>query len=252
MNFKKILQNLFNIDTEKDRRGLTANDVLKNLEKDVVYQNRRKLRSKQINEMERNYKELSRPIIKDLKIIGTKIKRLEELSYSEKPTPANIVNVLLKWISISNDLTVLEFLVRPLMRTEEPYDGNVLIELFERPIHENLRWIIGDVIQASRPYGIDDWIIKAVKNPKYKKSKEMLLIALYKIARAQEAIPILISSFDQYPIHVTEALSEIGGKQEIAFLKSNRDNKKKPVKEKIDIAIEKIQQRIEKQITERP
>ena len=122
-----------------------------------------------------------------------------------------------------------------------------LAELFEKTPHQEIKWVIGNTIDAAQPLDIKNWVLAVLSDSKYGSSKEMLCYAITKMAPREEAIPALIAAFERVPAHAAEALGKIGDETALQFLLDNQQRDvTKLAKNNIEKAITMIQKRLSK------
>src|SRR5690606_1317285 len=117
---------------------------------------------------------------------------------------------------VSLRLSLVQFLAHP----DRPYDGTRLAEAFDREENVAVRWSMANTIAVARPTRITDWLVAATQNPRHGKSREMLVLALARLAPRETALPILHSLLEEFPGHVPAAMAEIGSEEELNALKS--------------------------------
>jgi hypothetical protein len=127
------------------------------------------------------------------------------------PLSPQIVQVLLKWLPRVEPDRCKGPLIGALGTAGEPFDGRPLVECFERDKYDSLlRWPIANTMALARPFGITEWLIGAVKNPLFGTARQMLVLALARLAPPETSLPILVSLLDELPGHVANALEEVG------------------------------------------
>jgi len=155
--------------------------------------------------------EARKPIIKDLKNIGVDIEEISDLMECYIPLSEEIVDILLKWLRRIDNYNILEMLVRVLGDTEKPFDGAKLKELYialDDFRGDSVRFAIANTIACGKVSGLDNWIIEAIKNPKYdKSSRAMLCEAIANKHPKEKAVEVLKEVFDDVP---SRAASELG------------------------------------------
>lgn len=221
----------------KKQRVYTVDEVLRAQRQNPAWVAARRKEEEEYRRRAREFAALEQPILADLRRFGVRVPTIGEPALFRKyePLAPQVVRLLLGWLPEA-DWRLKEWLVRLLGHPAEPYDGTVLTQVFDEVLKQdldqknleegialkNLGWVIGDTIAEARPYGVTDWVIRKVADPYLNRSKEMLLIALARLADRQKAIPILKSMFDQFPAHCASALGEIGGEDELVFLKAKK------------------------------
>lgn len=191
------------------------------------------------------FSELQQPILEDFWSHGISLTLLGDALTRSVPLGPEIVELMLKWIGLTSDTRIGYWLVRPLVVVEERFDGKPLTVLFERTSDDSLRWQIGNVMTESRPFGITDWLIRAVENQAYGDGRQMLVLALARLAPKDVAQPILHRLLKDLPGFVALAWKEIGAEQELSVLEQGLAEAKPTwVKKEFLRAIKKITQRL--------
>ena len=101
------------------------------------------------------------------------------------------------------------------------------------------------MIAEARPTDVTDWLLSVVNDPAYGDSRQMLTLAVARIASPQTANDVLLSIYDQLPGHVALALAESGGKRELEFLRDKRDRSKGWIRKEINKAVGAIARRLD-------
>lgn len=231
---------------KKDEGYITAGELMARLEKDPEYQARMAAEEKEMAEKKAKLRELQKPVFEDLQRIGVVASSLPDLIHKYAPLPKEIVQILLKWVPVAEDEDIQEWLVRALAGTRVKYDGSALIELFEKTQSETLRWVIANTLESARPLNVTEWVIDAVMNPSYGDAREMLALAVARLAPKEIANERLIAIFDEFPGHAAAGLAKTGGKRELEFLEAHREGTKGWVKREINKAIKSINKRLER------
>ena len=251
----------------KKKEKLTAEEIVNRLENDPEYQ-------KEMAEIEkkRNVEiELSaiafRKVQEDLEKINVKADSIRDLIKKHAPFSNDIVVILIKWIPVIERVNIQDGLIRALCVTKLPFDGKILVELFEKdsPDADRIRWSICNTIAFGQVSGINDWIIKTIQNNTYGQSREMLCYALIKLFSEEKSIEILKTVFDDLAPQPVYALAKFGkSKSLIEYLRHKQDeyinvqknnNLSKDRKERIkatikviDDAVKKIEKRMKRKI----
>jgi len=215
------------------RKAKTAEELMLQLQSDIDYQKKIAEKKERLKKNEEEFKEAEQPILKDLLGAGYEVSSLDELVNTKTLLPDTIIQVLLKWLPQIKNNSVLEMTVRSVSAAQKnTFNGSVLTEIFERTTSDNIRWVISNAIASSLPFGIAEWVVKAIQNKSYGYSREMLCDALVKLVSPEESRIILTSIYDQLPIHATVALGKVGDELTMVFLESkNREYKDKIKKE---------------------
>jgi hypothetical protein len=158
------------------------------------------------------------------------------------------VELILKWLPrVSNDLGSQEMLVRALILAKKPFDGQILMTLFDDPDSSfNLKWAIGNTIESTKVQNVEGWLRRKFESLSLEKEKEMLVPALVKYLDHDQAIVYLTKVFDHYPMHAANALAKIGGSDDLNFLTQKLDDYKGPTKAAIKKAMAKLAKKLDK------
>lgn len=231
-------------------KTMTAAELMAKLSRDPEFVAREKsLAQEQASNVAR-FQTLALPILQDLKAIEVTPTSLDRLAHEYAPLSADVVEVLMNWIPRTTDRYVQESLIRSLAATGVRFNGKPLIEVFENTGSKGLRWAICNTIAESRPEGVTEWIIRVVQDPAYGDARQMLCLAVARLASEQTANDVLVSIFDQLPGHVAMALAESGGRRELRLLREVRTKYKGWIKKEIDKAVRAIAKRLGPNILE--
>lgn len=232
------------------RKGpIGAAELMAQLEQDPEYQARRAALDRERALKQARFKELEEPVLQDLRQIGVFIATLSDLTAQYGPLREEIICTLLKWIRLTSQATLQDawfqqWLVRPLAAVKEPFDASPLTVLFEKTNDESLRWQIANAIAQTRPRDVTDWVVRAVENQAYDQSREMLVLALARLAPKEVAQPILMRLLEHFPGFVAMAWSEIGTDLELQILETKVETAKPAwVKKEFVRAIKNIKKR---------
>lgn len=198
----------------KKRDSLTAAELAAQLANDPDYQ------SKLAAQNERAAAILAevKPILADLEALGISVNSIDELRLAYSALPESVVKVLVRWMNRLSIPSLQESIVRELASVQEPFDVRPLLQLFERTTSDSLRWAIANTLAELRPLDARDWVINALGTSKYGRAREMLLLALARIAPSSVANPVLVTYLEEMPGHVALGLAESGGRLEAELL----------------------------------
>ncbi|MCM3874434.1 MAG: hypothetical protein ND895_27400 [Pyrinomonadaceae bacterium] len=231
-------------------KPITAEELMAKLRRDPEFVAREKSRAQEQALNVARFEALAAPILQDLDAIGVTPSSLDRLAHEYAPLSADVVAVLMNWIPRTTDRYLQESLIRPLGATGVSFNGKALIEAFENTGSEGLRWAISNTIAEARPTGVTDWLIGVVQDPAYGNARQMLCLAVARLASEQTANDVLISIFDQLPGHVALALAESGGRRELKLLREMRTKYKGWIRKEIDKAVRAIAKRLGPNILE--
>ncbi len=229
---------------KKFTRPMTAAELMAQLAADPEFQRMRAEKDRRFAERKARLDEIERPITEDLRRAGVDADSIEEMTQQYAPLPSRIVAVLLHWLPRVAEDRVKESVIRALGAAEEPFDGRPLVDAFMADSSETLRWPIANTMAEATPFGITGWLIEAVGNRVFGSARQMLVLALARLAPGETARPILLSLLGELPGHVAAALAEIGGEAELQALQDRVDQVKGWEKIEFRKAIRKIKSRL--------
>jgi hypothetical protein len=143
---------------------------------------------------------------------------LSDLVNRYAPIGGELATTLVELLGTVKHPNVLDSVVRALGATRHDLDLSPLIDLFEGSSSESLRWAIGNTIAEARPPGVGPWVLKAVSNSSYGKSREMLALAAARTNPPDQANPVLLRLLDELPGHAALGLAESGTASELPTL----------------------------------
>ena len=230
----------------KYKRPMTAAELMAQLEADPNFQRTRAEKEQRRAARSAELGAIKQPILDDLRRIGVEAESIEAVTERYAPLSPPIVEVLLHWLPRVADDRTKESLIRSLGAAGEPFDGRSLVEAFMHDASETLRWPIANTIAEARPFGVTDWLVEAAKNPAFGAARQMLVLALARLAPAETAAPILLSLLDELPGHVAAALAEVGREAELHALQDRVGQVDGWEKAEFLKAIRKIESRLRK------
>jgi len=183
------------------------------------------------------------PIIADLCAAGFGISSVGDLRRKYNPLPSEAVQILLKWLPQVRIPALQEAIARDLAYVAEPFDVRPLLAVFEQSVSESLRWAIANTLVELRPLDAREWVIEALKRRDYGRAREMLPLALARIAPREVANRILTEYLDEMPGHVALGLAESGGPIEADLLRRKTKCEKGWIQKELKRAIGKIDKR---------
>ena len=220
---------------------MKASDFQKQLEQDPEYQEMKKRQEEEMQKKIAETKEIEAPFIKFLHQKGfTQINTAGDLTKSKINT--EVQDIILEWLpKISNKQNSQEVLIRALAVTKKPFDGKVLMKLFDSSnSSSNLKWAIGNTIASAFVKNISEWLedkLTAIEQPM---ENQMLVYAAIKHFYKEKARLFLTKLFYKHPLQVIDAFTYIGDKRDIDFLLEKRKEVNKVQRAAIDKAIKKI------------
>ena len=197
-----------------NKQGRTAAEVAAELAKDKAYQ--AKLRAQE--EWAAKVREEEARVMQFLTERGVGATSIDELVSTRAPLDKKIVDGLLAALATTSSVNVLEAIVRALGAAADPFDAAPLARLFEQTESEQLRWAIANTLALVRPAELRDWIVKAVRERRYGKAREMLALAVARTSPRRLANEVLVDLLGEMPGHAALGLAEIGGPEELEAL----------------------------------
>jgi hypothetical protein len=228
----------------KHERPMTAAELMAKLDADPDFQKRRAEKQRRRAVKHERLRNAAQPILDELQSMGIVVASIGEMTQHFAPLPPQIVQVLLDWLPRVGEDRLKESIIRALGAAKEPFDGRPLVDVFLNDKSGTLRWPIANTMAYARPFGVTDWIVEAVKNRRFGSARQMLMLALARLAPAELALPVLLSVLDELPGHVAIALGEVGGASELGALRSRIGNVSKWEQAEFLKAICKIESRL--------
>lgn len=213
--------------TNDNKKDISAEELMRRLNEDPEYQKKMAEKQKRKEKKISLNKQAFAFVTSDLRNIGVEVSSINDLTVNYSPLSEAIIEVLLKWIPIVEQVDIQDGLIRALCLAEKPFDGKVLTNIFETVKGldaSRIRWSIANTIDAVQPNGISDWIERTLINSKYGFAREMLCLAIVKMQPYEKAVDILKTVFDDLSIHATEAFKEIGQDQSIIDFLTEKHN----------------------------
>jgi len=224
------------------RKRLTAAELVKKLERNPEFVARRAAKLEEHARKIAPALEIQKQILSELSSRQVVADSLAGLGNSGNVPPA-AVDVLLAWLSRTEDPNIRMAIVRPLAAATEPFDGTPLARIFDGTDHYTLRWTIANTIACAHPTGLSEWLESRLSDSSLGRTREMLAIAAGQMLDPSTASKLLRKAFSELPGHCTIGLGECGGQEDLGFLVSERDRYDGWVRKEIDGAIEKIRSR---------
>ena len=196
---------------KKHKRAIAVEDLLKELGQDEEFLQREKEKDQNRQFEVLQLRLLEEPILRDIeRATGNTITSLAALPLQNAPLSAAVVDILLKWLRQVEQEEIQEAIVRSLAVSGVEFDGAILVELFENTSSDLFRWAIANTIAEARPAGITDWLLRVVSDSRYGDARQMLLLAVARLAPTSVANKVLWEVFDELPGHAADGLAESG------------------------------------------
>lgn len=94
----------------------------------------------------------------------------------------------------------------------EPFDVRPLLTRFEQTASESVRRAIGNTLAELRPLDVRDWVTVTLARREYGRAREMLPLALARIAPRDVANALLLEHRDDMPGHVSHRRQPSGAR----------------------------------------
>jgi hypothetical protein len=218
------------------RRPTTLGELLA----DSAFAARQATLRTEVAQKEKIVREQAQPYLHKLRCIGYDVTSLDDLVREYAPLSEQAADILLEWLSLSSNESTQEQIIRAIGAARGNIDPRPLLELFDRSPSDTTKWAIANAIAELRPSGIVQWIVSSLARPQNGKSREMLLVALARVAPHETANPVLLEHFEEMPGHVALALADSGGAAEATFLREESHRFKGWVRKEIDRATRSI------------
>lgn len=198
---------------------MKAIDLMNQLEKNPEYIEMRKQKEREIQLKLEEINNIETPFLSDLQANGFDIQASGDLLKLKK-ADAKLTELLLMWLpKISDKHNSQQMLVRALAIAEKPFDGKILMQLFDNDdSSDSLKWAIGNTIANANVLNIKDWLEAKINSPQQGKRNEMLIYAAAKYFDYVKAEIILKNMFDIYPLQVADVFSKVGNAEDLKFL----------------------------------
>lgn len=226
---------------------MDINDKLKGYIPDPNHQKENEKRDAIIARRAEQLKIEQRDFIEDWMSHGfPDIESISEIKTLKKKLDSEQVEFILKWIPrIANTYGSQEMFVRTLILAAQPFDGFVLMALFDDPDSSFLlKWAIGNTIESAKVLHVTQWLKSKFETLSLGKEKEMLVLALRKYLDTEEARDCLLKIYDNYPLHAADTLAKIGNREDLDFMINKLSVYKGPSKTLIKKAINKLEKRL--------
>jgi hypothetical protein len=197
------------------KRGITAADLMKQLETDEAHQSR--LRSQE--EQSASIDAEARKVIAFLESKGVRAESIEDLVRTHAPLDQKTSSALLDALSVTADSNVLQSIIRALGASGSGFDSRRLADLFEKTDSESIRWTIANTLSLVSPTDLGGWLVEALRQKGYGKAREMLALAAARASPRDLANEALVDLLAEMPGHAAAALAEIGDQDVLGPLK---------------------------------
>lgn len=224
---------------------MKAIDLINQLQKNPEYMEIRKQKEQDIQLKLTEIKGIETPFINDLQANGFEIQTSDDLLKLKK-TDARLAELILMWLpNLSDKYNSQQMLVRALAIAVRPFNGEILMQLFDSDqSSDSLKWAIGNTIASADVLNIEDWLEVKLTAPQQGKQNEMLIYAAAKYFDYVKAQIILKNIFDIYPLQVADVFSKTGNGKDLNFLQLKSENYRGEVQKRIIKYIAKLKKRL--------
>jgi hypothetical protein len=141
-----------------ERREMT-DELMRRLENDPVFQERRREKERKRLERQQEYNRLLEPVLGKLRGLGLSGESLQEIVRKFAPLSPDAAQVLLSALPEIEAERAQESIVRALgAAVLQRFDGRPLVECLKGTRDEALKWAVVNTIALTHPHSIDDWL----------------------------------------------------------------------------------------------
>jgi hypothetical protein len=168
----------------KSPRPQSAADLLQNMHDDPVFAERERERERDRALFRERYARAAKPLLEDLAAAGYHVSSLAELRRGREYPDA--IPVLMKWVRRSELRDLKEDIIRALSVPWGAEAADLLFSEFAHEQDEGIRWAIANALEVivTSSSSHRRRLIKLAGDPKYGKSREMLVLALANVSDA--------------------------------------------------------------------
>ena len=223
----------------RKKRDKTAEEFAAQLKSDPTYQAKLARQA----ETTARIQAAEATLMKALASKGYRASSLGELVRGHTPLSHDLADALVESLGQVSEPGLQEGVLRALGAARARFNVGPLIELFEQTDSTTLRWAIANTLAETRPAERGDWLIRALKDRRYGKAREMLALAAARANPPEIVNPILVRLLDELPGHVALALAETGGLGELDALRRAYANATGWEREQIGRSVNTIERR---------
>lgn len=198
---------------------INAWELLNEMEGDPEYQKGQARDRQRKAELVQEAAIVAQPLIDELNAIGWEVEGVHDLvdfANSDETFPPEVVQIFLHGLETIDHDGVQMTLIRSLHGAKAPFDGSILLRLFEEGKLD--RWAIAHLLASQVPIGIGDWVAEAVRNPKHGTERQPLCLALARSIPPPQSLPILRDIFARFPNDAVEAIGLVGRREDVSLL----------------------------------
>ncbi|MFN7881668.1 MAG: hypothetical protein ACK5PF_01445 [bacterium] len=225
-------------------KKITAAELLEKLSKDPAYQAKKAQRENESIEWISKANEIEKPIIKELLENGFNIQSLDDLMRTREPLPDSVVKILANWLpKLEDRYNIREIIIRGFTGQKLDIDYRILADIYDnKNTSDDFRFAISNCIANSSIDKVEDWL-----RSKVEQGDHTLLLAASRYLNREFVLPYLLKSLDKKDDFIYQALTEIGGQSEVAFLVQQVGKYKGYEKKQVEKIIKGIKKRLNKE-----
>jgi len=230
--------------SESNERSLTAAELMAKLQQDPDYLARIQQAEQRQQASAQEHKLAASPIVRELKEAGFAVESIDELRRSGV-SYKGAINVLLKWIPLTENVGVKESIVRALsVPWAKPTAARPLLGEFRTApaaTASGLKWAIGNALEVVADDSVLDEIFELAKDKRHGKSREMLAVALgnMKDPRAVDVLIELLSD-EEVAGHALIGLGKLKAGKARPHIESFLDHPKPWIRKEAKKALAKL------------
>ncbi|MCG2618155.1 hypothetical protein LZZ85_27895 [Terrimonas sp. NA20] len=224
---------------------MKAIDFMNQLQKNPEYIEMQKQKEREMQLKLAEIKNIEASFINDLQANGFDIQASGDLLKLKK-VDAKLAELLLMWLpKISDKHNSQQMLVRALAIAEKPFNGKILMQLFDsEESSDGLKWAIGNTIASASVLNIEGWLEAKLNASQQGKQNEMLIYAAAKYFDYVKAESLFKKLFDIYPLQVADVFSKVGNGEDLKFLQLKSKNYSGEVHKQIVKYIAQLKKRL--------
>lgn len=227
------------------RRGMTAEELMRQLANDPEYQERMRLADEGRVEHTRTIDEASRPVLEALEHAGFAVFAIDDL-FNQRLEYRAAVPVLMEWLPRVTNRDVKEMIVRALsVRWARPRAAPLLIDEF-RTVDDDprgsLRWAIGNALDVVADKSVLDDLLSIARDPRYGYTRQMIVLAIGRVGD-ERAVDLLIELLDDDDLvgHAVRALGKLRAKRARSAIERRLDHPRTWVRKEAKKALERLE-----------
>ena len=229
------------------RSAMTAGELMRQLEADPEFVARRAEKAARHAQRAEICRKAEAPFLEALAKSGFQVANVDDIARTFRPLPQSLIDLLIEWIPQVEHPKVQEMMTWQLLAApRRSLDGRFLTALYDSTCNDQLKWVIADVIEQTQPSDVEAWLPQAIQNWRSGNARILLASAITKMLPTAQAIPILVTVFDDILLGAADALGKIGDRDSLSFLSSKLLLASGVNKRAIQKAITRIENRLRK------